>query len=97
MVSVRSGVMVIGSIHWVFNGLNLGVESRFLCLSPLNPKLSVAGKRNPSDRVSLREAGAISKVTGFSVPEPWTLTAALGTYQRHGLSYPAQLARLHCS
>ena len=68
MVSVRSGVMVIDSIHWVFNGLNLGVESRFLYLYPLNPKLSADGKGNPSDLDSLRDAG---------------LTAALGAHQGH--------------
>ena len=55
---------MIDSIHWVFNGLNLGVESRFLYLSPLNPKLSADGKGNPSDLDFLGDAG---------------LTAALGT------------------
>ena len=73
---------MIDSIHWVFNGLNLGVESRFLYLYPLNPKLSADGKGNPSDLDSLRDAG---------------LTAALGAHQGHGLSYPAQLARPPCS
>jgi hypothetical protein len=74
---------VIDSIHWVFNGLNLGVESRFLYLSPLNPKLSADGKGNPSDRVSRRDAGAIARVIGFPAADRWTLTAALGAHQGH--------------